>query len=444
MEDNQDIKPQILVEQSENDGPSEPQKPAKQIAQDIDQSIVEFGKDIDNTSSRQTWLVLAAFGVLICGIVYYFFFSTPKPTNPDDFPIQNKPLKGSALPAPTLIRGQPASDEGAVTPKAPDPEPVKAAAPLMPSPRPPLPVPSAPLISPSPPALKEESNQAAHAQAKQSKITSNMILSNGGGSESPKLPVRDLSNNFHVQPTSAKSVQVTAIGNMSLLISQGKMLEAVLETPLNTSFPGPIRAIMSRDVFSEQGENVLIPKGSRVIGTLQSQYVPGQDRILIQWNRIILPNGLDIMVQDAQATDSLGQLGVRGNAHTQFINTIGNAILLSVINVGTVKAMQSLFKVRTNQTGIGGGYALNPDGTYQTNAQGNPIAIPPRAVVPDPAEEAASQAATDLSNTTKQWMQNNIISKPFISINQGTIVKIFVNQDIVFPNQIGSGMNLIK
>lgn len=414
-----------------------------------DKAIVEVGKSVTGADSKQTFLILAAILVIAAGVIYYFFYSAPTPTTNDDFPLQQKPEKSSVLPIPTLDQSQPASDEGAVDPSAfkpitPPAAPKKTEPPAMPTP----PVPSTPPAPPSPPVAVAAPPQPAinhDTLTKQTKMTASIILTSGGGENSSSgntsiAQTRTLNTNFTIQPTSAQSIQVTTAGNMSLLITQGKILEAVLETPLNTNFPGPIRAILSRDVYSEKGENVLIPKGSRVIGTLQSQYTPGQDRIMVQWNRIILPNGLDVMVQNAPGVDPLGQVGVQGTAHTQFMNTIGNAVLLSIINVGAAKASQSLFNVRSGQQGYIPGTTIVPlpDGTNAT--------VPTKAVplVPDPVEDAASQAAQNLANTTQQWMQTNMVAKPFVSVPQGIILKIFVNQDIVFPSQVGNGVTVMK
>ena len=53
-------------------------------------------------------------------------------------------------------------------------------------------------------------------------------------------------------------------GDMHLILGRGKMLDAIIESAVNTDFGGEIRAIISRDVYSEWGRNILIPKGSRI------------------------------------------------------------------------------------------------------------------------------------------------------------------------------------
>ena len=56
-------------------------------------------------------------------------------------------------------------------------------------------------------------------------------------------------------------------GDMNLVLGRGKMLDAIIETAINTDIGGEIRAIISRDIYSEWGKNILLPKGSRVFGS---------------------------------------------------------------------------------------------------------------------------------------------------------------------------------
>uniref|UniRef100_UPI00286A83AA TrbI/VirB10 family protein n=1 Tax=Sphingomonas sp. TaxID=28214 RepID=UPI00286A83AA len=54
--------------------------------------------------------------------------------------------------------------------------------------------------------------------------------------------------------------------NLESLVVQGTIIGAVMETALNSDVPGFARAIVTRDVLSFDGSQVLIPAGSHVIG----------------------------------------------------------------------------------------------------------------------------------------------------------------------------------
>ncbi len=80
-------------------------------------------------------------------------------------------------------------------------------------------------------------------------------------------------------PTAVTQAEV--IANPSNTIIQGTMIQAVMESALDSSLPGQTRAVVSEDVFSFDGSRLLIPRGSRLIGRYRSGVDIAQRRIAI-------------------------------------------------------------------------------------------------------------------------------------------------------------------
>jgi type IV secretion system protein VirB10 len=100
-------------------------------------------------------------------------------------------------------------------------------------------------------------------------------------------------------------------GDMNLVLGRGKMLDATIETAINTDFGGEIRAIISRAVYSEWGKNILLPKGSRVFGSYAMGIESGAyGRISIEWTRVDLANGYSLNLSGS-GMDSLGKKGTK-------------------------------------------------------------------------------------------------------------------------------------
>ena len=114
----------------------------------------------------------------------------------------------------------------------------------------------------------------------------------------------------------------------------------MLETAINTDLPGTLRAIVSRDVFAESGKEVMIPKGSRIIGTYNTGISRGQRRVMIVWTRLIRPDGLDIEI-GSPGVDSLGRAGVEGDVDNKYAEIFSAAILTSVVTIGAATAAES-------------------------------------------------------------------------------------------------------
>ena len=132
------------------------------------------------------------------------------------------------------------------------------------------------------------------------------------------------------EPEHAEAIQ---LHHRSTLIAQGATITGVLETALNSDLPGYARAVVSRDVRGFDGSEVLIPRGSRVIGEYKSAVAQGQSRAFVIWTRIIRPDGASIQIASS-GTDPLGRAGLAGKVNTHFFQRFSGAILLSVIDAG--------------------------------------------------------------------------------------------------------------
>ncbi|MDE0395675.1 MAG: TrbI/VirB10 family protein [Gammaproteobacteria bacterium] len=74
-------------------------------------------------------------------------------------------------------------------------------------------------------------------------------------------------------------------------IHEGSFLEAVLVTQLTGDFPGPVLAMVSVPFRSADRQRVLIPRGTRVVGTAQAVSDRDQSRLAVAFHRIVLPDG---------------------------------------------------------------------------------------------------------------------------------------------------------
>lgn len=155
--------------------------------------------------------------------------------------------------------------------------------------------------------------------------------------------------------------------NQESLIVQGTLIAGVMETALNSDLPGNARAIVTRDVLSFDGSQVLIPAGSRVIGEYNSGVAQGASRIFIVWNRLIRPDGVSVSL-GSPAVDELGRGGLGGKVNRHFIQRFGGAILLSVLGGGANLLTQSLNRNSTvivssnsEASSLGGGAARPTD-----------------------------------------------------------------------------------
>ena len=163
--------------------------------------------------------------------------------------------------------------------------------------------------------------------------------------------------------------QATQLHHRATLIPQGATITGVLETALDSDLPGYTRAVVSRDVRGFDGSEILIPRGSRVIGEYKSAVAQGQTRAFVIWTRVIRPDGVSIQIASS-GTDPLGRAGLAGKVNTHFFQRFSGAILLSVVDAG----VQNLAN-RSNNTSI----VIGSSGDAATASLSAlvPTAIPP-------------------------------------------------------------------
>lgn len=226
-------------------------------------------------------------------------------------------------------------------------------------------------------------------------------------------------------PSTAAKVSATYMTSLDRTIAQGKLIHAVLETAINTDVLGMARAIISRDVYGESGREILVPKGSRVIGEYAKEKIKdGQTRISVNWTRLIRPDGIDIML-DSGGTDTLGRGGIEGSLDTKFWTRLSSAFLVSFVVPVIANEMSKAFpnSLGTN-SGSGGQNATTT--TTTTGAAGSSTTT---------QTSQFQEATKDFQDIAKDVIKKTFSAEPTIRVPQGERINIFVARDLIFPTQ---------
>lgn len=345
-------------------------------------------------------------GAIVLFLLYQLIFAESEPPPPPN-----------ASTSETQATVAPAQSTAELTqPSFPIPPPViPQAEPTTAPPLPPLPKNNP--IDPQEPEI-DFSSRAPNSQEMLKRRQSSIMIMAGGGPTNTNWwqgmgPVR----------TSASSkVTATNVGDLNTLILQGKVIEATLETAIDSTLPGPLRAIVSRDVYAEAGMTKLIPKGSRLIGSYNTDIVRGQARVFIVWNRVIRPDGIDLSME-SPVMDNMGRAGLEGYVDERYFEIFSAALLTSAFTIGTAFAGDAIAPGEVSTT-------QNTDGS--TNTTGDPVSI------------ATTEAASNLASTAQSVLGRFIDTRPIITVDQGTPVKIYVNQDLEFPSYLTGQVQVIR
>jgi type IV secretion system protein VirB10 len=119
------------------------------------------------------------------------------------------------------------------------------------------------------------------------------------------------------------------------IVEAGAVIPAALITGLRSDLPGQITAQVTENVYdSPTGKILLIPQGSRLIGLYDAQVMFGQNRVLLVWTRLILPNGHSIVLERQPGVDTRGYAGLEDGVDNHWGMLFKAATLSTILSVG--------------------------------------------------------------------------------------------------------------
>lgn len=323
--------------------------------------------------------------------------------SPDD----KKSVAHAEEPAPELMRPAPrAAHTPVFTPVSTAAAPMSAAVPPLP------PNTALPPADPDADARKAEAAEAARLRRK-----APLMVEIGGGyatttvhapaADPDERVVQDMVSTHARRASPVSSLSEARLDgpivfeDASMLerqILQGKTIPAVLETPIHTDLPGSLRAMVDEDVYAEAGRRVMIPKMSRLIGEYRKDVKPGQSRVLVVWQRVLLPDGTSLRLM-SPGTDGLGRAGMAGDVDNHFMERFGAAFLVSMIGVAAENATQQNRALSNGSVVIWG-------------------------------SESKSVALEGLNSTVESMLKSQTDIPPTIQVPQGSRVRVFVARDL--------------
>ncbi|WP_349628762.1 TrbI/VirB10 family protein [Bartonella bilalgolemii] len=194
----------------------------------------------------------------------------------------------------------------------------------------------------------------------------------------------------------------------------GTIIPGVMISSVNSDLPGQIIAQVRESVYdSATGQNVLIPVGSRLIGTYDSRVSTGQKRVLIAWSRVIYPDGSSLSLGNMPGSDQSGYAGFKDKVNNHHLKVFGNALMLSVIS-GASQMSQKTHKIGSD------------DSTIETAK-----------------ETLAAELGRQWGEVGIEMTRKNLNIQPTITIRPGYNFSVMVTKDIILPAWQGHPMAIL-
>jgi len=178
------------------------------------------------------------------------------------------------------------------------------------------------------------------------------------------------------------------------VLQAGAVIPAALITGIRSDVPGQITAQVTQNVYdSPTGRILLVPQGTRIIGQYDSGVGFGQRRVLLVWNRLIMPDGRSIVLERQPGANAEGYAGLEDGVDFHWGEMFKAAALSTLLSVGAEA-----------------GTSQNESSLVQALRSG---------------------ASNSISQTGQQIVSRQLGIAPTLTIRPGFPVRVMVTRDLV-------------
>lgn len=179
---------------------------------------------------------------------------------------------------------------------------------------------------------------------------------------------------------------------------EGTMIDTVLTNRLAGSVAAPVNCLVTNPVYSHDGQYIVIPAGSRVLGETKPVQSFGETRLAVAFNRLVLPDGSTYRLDSFMGLNDIGDAGLRDQVNQHYKSTFGASAAVGLIT----------------------GFAQYLGTAAFSRSGGNTV------IIAGGVGDATAQA-------TSQTMNRYLNRMPTITIREGHRVKIYLTSDLELP-----------
>ncbi|WP_017168039.1 TrbI/VirB10 family protein, partial [Xanthomonas phaseoli] len=183
-------------------------------------------------------------------------------------------------------------------------------------------------------------------------------------------------------------------------LKTGAVVPAVAISGINSDLPGQILAQVSQNVYdSATGQFLLIPQGSKLVGTYDAQVAYGQRRVLVAWTRVVFPDASTLDLGNMPGASGAGYAGFEDEVNNHYGRVFGAALLMSIIGAGAQLSQPDA-----------------PTGETYSSQQ-----------------ILAAELGRSINQVGQQITQKNLNIQPTLEIRPGYRFNVMVTKDLVLP-----------
>lgn len=179
-------------------------------------------------------------------------------------------------------------------------------------------------------------------------------------------------------------------------IFEGTVLEGVVTNHIDGGLSGPILVMLTTDYYSHDHQQLLMPQGTRLIGTVQSVGNAQQRKMFVTFHRAVCPDGFSLDFDKYLGLDQIGTTGLATKIDHGYLMAFGAAAAIG---------------------GLGGLAQIGNSGT-----------------VLDPSSQIRSGISQQSAAEGEQVLNHFLNRLPIITLKEGSRARVYIGRDILIPS----------
>lgn len=179
-------------------------------------------------------------------------------------------------------------------------------------------------------------------------------------------------------------------------IFEGTVLEGVVTNHIDGGFSGPILVMLATDYYSHDHQELLMPQGTRLIGTVQSVSNAQQRKMFVTFHRAICPDGFSLDFDKYVGLDQIGTTGLATKLSHGYFQAFAAAAAIG---------------------GLGGLAQIGNNGS-----------------ILDTSTQIRNGISAQSAAEGEQVLNHFLDRLPVITLKEGSRARIYVGRDILIPS----------
>ncbi len=178
-------------------------------------------------------------------------------------------------------------------------------------------------------------------------------------------------------------------------VFEGSVFEGVVTNHIDGGLSGPILLMLTTDYYSHDHQQLLLPQGTRLVGSVQAVNTSQARKMVVSFHRAICPDGFSIDLDKFAGLDPLGTTGLATKVDNRYLQTFAVA--------AAIGGLGGLAQVRN------------------TN-------------ILDPSTQIRNGISSQSSEEAEQILNHFLNRLPIVTLKEGSRARVYIGRDLLIPS----------